>query len=138
VESMTYQQASALVDEYAKQTAPVFPKGASLSLLQKDAVACSNSDDPPPGTPVNIAAVYWVNGLVVSDNKSYLDTVVAYWQTKGWRQVRDDRPQRQVVAVAAANGFEIIVQLTADGSRLSLTTSSPCVPPEPAQPSSSG
>ena len=127
---LSYEQASAQVREYAQKSIGAFPAGASLTFREENSAACSNSDDPAPSTPVNVASYYWVDGLGTSGNEKYLDAFVSYWKAQGWKLKRDDRPGTHLVLMENAAGFDVILQLTADGSRASVTGSSPCVPPK--------
>lgn len=126
---LTYPQAAAKIHHYARESLSALPSGAALHALGPDnAVPCSDSDGAPPSTPVTVQADYWVDGLDRSGNLGHLDKVVAYWQSKGWHVTSDKRPGDAYVVLASA-GFQVVVQLTGDGSRLGLSTTSPCVPP---------
>jgi hypothetical protein len=125
---MTYEQAVAELHTRVEQSLGAFPARSSLTFRSENAIGCSDAGDAPASGPVNISSFYWVDGLGTSGNERYVDDFIAFWRTQGWRLVRDERPRAQVAVMEDSAGFAVIVQLTFDGSRVSLTGSSPCVP----------
>jgi hypothetical protein len=128
--SMPYDQALAQVHDYALKSLQAFPTGASLTFREDNSVPCSNDDNAPSSTPVNIGSYYWLAGISPSDNAKYVDDFVNFWKQQGWKVVRDDRPGDQFVSVGEPSGFSVIIQVTPDGSKVSITGSSPCVAPK--------
>ena len=137
---MSYDQASAQVDAYVKQSLAALPAGSSLTSRGSPVpLPCSDSDGAPASTPVSVQSDYWVDGIATSGNEKYLDDFVTYWRSKGWQVSLDRRPNIQYVVLASSDGFEVVMQLTPDGSRLSVSGASPCVAPKvSASPSASG
>lgn len=135
---MTYDQAQAQVTARVKESLGVFPSGGTLKRLGPGIeLPCSDSDGAPDTTPVSIQPGFWIEGIGTAGNRKYLSDFVSYWTAKGWQLSLDGRPKIQSVGMTSKDGFEVVMQLTFDGARASVTGGSPCVRPKPA-PRSSG
>ena len=127
--SVTHAEATRRIHALAQQSLQGLPSGSRLTSMGPDSpVPCSDSDGAPPSTPVTIAAVYWVSGPADARPADLLGRIVDCWRGQGW-QVKNDLRPRDQFATVASGGYAVNVQLTADGSRLSLSAESPCVPP---------
>lgn len=62
---------------------------------------------------------------------------VHYWTNQGWTVSVDQRPRDQYVVLTSKFGFEVFMQLSVDGAKVSGGGGSPCVPPQQASPSGS-
>lgn len=135
---LSYEQAQHQTHDYARQSLKAFAGNVALTSMGSDiALPCSNSDDVPPSTPVSVQADYWVKGIDRSQLERAVDSFVSYWKAQGWALTLDRRPQVQYVGLTSKSGFDIVMQLTADGGRASVTATSPCVPPKQTGASSS-
>ncbi len=128
--SLTYDVASGEADKFAQASLKLLPAGAKLDPLGDPiAVPCSDDDGAPDSTPVSVQADYFVVGIPAAQNRSNLDALVKHWRGAGWSVRSDKRPQDQFVSLQKS-GYGLVFQLTADGGRLGLSTTTPCVPPK--------
>lgn len=133
----TYSQARAQVHAYLTQALDSLPAGATLSAAVPDnPVPCSDSDGAPASTPVSINATAWVAGLPNPNLTAYLQLFVDYWVRHGWKVSADQRPGDQFVALGSPDGYHVVMELTVDGKRASISGSTPCVAPIPTTESS--
>jgi hypothetical protein len=136
--SISYTQAQDQAHRNAQQSLQALPAGATLrGLGAGNPVPCSDDDGAPPSTPVSIQTSYWVEGVDAADNKKYVTALVAYWRGKSWSVNADQRPGDQFVSLSS-DDYGVTFQLTGDGARLSIATSTPCVAPMSAGSASSG
>ena len=124
-----YTRAAGQAHRNAERSLQALPAGATLRALGAgNPVPCSDDDGAPPSTPVSIQTSYWVEGVDAADNKKYVTALVDYWRGKGWSVHADQRPGDQFVSLSS-DSYGVTFQLTGDGARLSIATSTPCVAP---------
>lgn len=138
---LTYDQAQTQLHENLKQSLRAFPGGARLTPRGPDnPLPCSDSDGAPPSTPVSIQSWNWLEPVATSGNDQYVTAFVHYWTGQGWTVSVDQRPKDQYVVLTSKSGFEMFMQLSVDGAKVTVGGASPCVPPKQAgaSPSSNG
>lgn len=129
-DSLTYDSAVRTAIQNAEASVKILPSGVRLEPLSAPfPVVCSDDDGAPDSTPVSVRADYFVTGLPASDNRAHINTLVSHLTETGWTIFADQRPKEDFVSVKKS-GFGLAFQLSADGNKLGLTASTPCVPPK--------
>ena len=128
----TYEQASTQIHAYMRESVRAFPPGADLRLLTPDvSTPCSENDGAPPSTPVSILPGAVVSGVSADQYDGLLDSFVTFWKQRGWQVGLDQRPTSRYVVMKRPNtDYELGLQVSADGHRISLHGNTPCVPPQ--------
>ena len=127
----SYAQASSRIHAYMRESMQAFPPEAGLRLLTPDVdVPCSDNDGAPPSTPVSILPGGVVTGVGAGRYDGMLDSFVAFWRKRGGQVGLDQRPTYRYVVMRRPDiDYELGLQVSADGHRLSLQGNTPCVPP---------
>jgi hypothetical protein len=138
--SMSYDQAWAKVWALVNESLAAFPPGAKLAPIGpgdgsgevwQGEISCTDSDSVPPDTPVTFQPDFWVRGIGTTGNDKYVDAFIRYWRGRGWLLTRDDPHGGRSALLTSKDGlFAVTIQLTVDGTGVSVGASSPCVKPK--------
>lgn len=128
--TMTAQQASLRVADYAQRAFAALPPPAALVKWAGDNNnPCDDPTDNGPQGRVVPYAEYKITGLPPDQYNHYFDVLRQWWASHGFRVLADDRPKDLYLWVENnGDGFRMALQAN-DVGPLYLTSTAPCVWP---------
>lgn len=130
-ETIPQDEAAEKVTEHIEGLMSSLPDEAELETRQ--GMNFASCDDPTDGGPrgrITVSERFWIRGLPVEDNETNIELMYEHWTSNGYRVLRDERPDKQSIAVEdEEDSFRMSLRVSDQGS-LSIGASSYCVWPE--------
>lgn len=135
-ESLTKEAAQRQIVDYLKESLATLPEGVTFTRDHPvsrngdfgpgTTVPCDDTDSAATG-PVDFSVNYWVSGIPNGLVEDYLDSLVDFWNERGWSTT-----QRTDGNIRSANGsvpgdYVLVVSTSIRGD-LSIGGRSPCFP----------
>jgi len=129
---VSYRQASGQARSYAhfvvKTVSPSARATAGPFGDEPTIAYCSNSDDPPKGTPVNIEYDYKLEGITPGEVKTYFKNFRTHLEGDGWKHLYGSYSGKAVAL--SRDDYTVLLQYAPSNHLLSLGVTSPCVSPK--------
>ncbi|KAA2266996.1 hypothetical protein F0L68_00200 [Solihabitans fulvus] len=128
--TITEQQATTRVEDYAKQVVAALPAQARPEKFSANTNQCDDPTDNGPKGRVIASFEYEIHDLPREQYNNYFDALRKWWTDHDFRVLTDDRPKDMYIWVENnQDGFRMALQAN-DLGKLYLTATSPCVWPK--------
>ncbi len=129
--TITRDEAHQRADAYIAEVVAALTPTPTLDLIGRGIVYCKVGKPNGDGDRISVGHRYFLNGLStdLDDVDGYIDFLLNFWTSRGYRLYRDDRPvDRALVMENPQDKFLIGLQV-GDTGDMSIAVDSPCIWP---------
>jgi hypothetical protein len=127
--TMTEQQATQRVEDYARQAIAQLPPQAQVKKIEAASDGCDNPSDNGPKGRVVASNSYQILGLPPGEYNHYFDTLRDWWTKNNYHLLDDQRPKDMFLWVENNNDAVRVTIEANDNGGLYIGATSPCVWP---------